>query len=115
MKKLLTIVMLVFAFTAGYVAPKQSAQAAAMQSKVLVETGGAKIVGYGVTNEFRLAYDTAETSGIPFLLVHVYRDGVLVGTPIRFKVSNSGARVAADLPGVDPAAFITVDGHITNG
>jgi hypothetical protein len=41
--------------------------------------------------------------------------GTELGTPIRFKMSNSGHRIAADLPGVSSEFFITQDGHITNG
>lgn len=63
---------------------------------------------------FRLRTDSYLADGM--VAVDVF-DGVgnLLGTPIRFKLSNSGGRVAADLPGVDPSSFITEDGHITNG
>jgi len=85
-----------------------------MATTVLVESTPLKLVTDDSTHlEFRLAYDGAETSGQPLILVHCYIDGTLVGTPIRFKAA--GDRIAADLPGVDSAAFITEDGHITNG
>lgn len=83
-------------------------------AQISVETTGIQQRGTdGYVHEYRLAYDTEETSNIPFVLVHCYTNGVRVGTPIRFKDANG--RIAADLPGVDPAKFITEDGHITNG
>lgn len=42
-------------------------------------------------------------------------DGVELGTPIRFHMTNSGHRIAADLPSVNSASFITENGHIANG
>lgn len=45
---------------------------------------------------------------------HPTEKEVVVGTPIRFKVS--GTRVAADFPGVDSNFFNTdAEGHIANG
>jgi len=85
-----------------------------MATAVLIESTPFKLVTEDNTVlEFRLAYDSVETSNQPLILVHCYIDDELVGTPIRFKAA--GDRIAADLPGVDSASFITEDGHITNG
>jgi len=53
-------------------------------------------------------------------VVHEYDPGdVTAGpraTPIRFKASDSGHRLSADLPGVDPNLFITDEqSRITDG
>lgn len=83
-------------------------------AKLLAESTSLKLItDDGTVLEFRLAYDTTETSDQHLVLVHAYINGTLKGTPIRFKAA--GDRIAADLPGVDPSAFITEDGHITNG
>lgn len=40
-------------------------------AKILIETPGGKIVtDDGTVLEFRVAYDTAETSGQPLVLIH---------------------------------------------
>ena len=82
---------------------------------VLAETTRIKIRGTdGHVHEFCLSYDTEETSGIPYVLLHAYRDGELAGTPIRFK--DASGRIAADFPSVNSAHFITDgNGSITNG
>lgn len=83
-------------------------------AQLSVETTGITIRGAdGHVHEFRLAYDTEETSNQPLALVHCYRDGQFVGTPIRFK--DADGRIAADLPGVNGDDFITEEGHIANG
>lgn len=70
--------------------------------------------GPGSDKVFKLRTDSDLAAGM--VVVDVFDGaGNLLGTPIRFKLSNSGGRVAADLPGVDPSSFITEDGHITNG
>jgi len=48
--------------------------------------------------------------------VNVTVGDAVVGTPVRFKLSNSGGRVAADTPGVSAEYFIVdSDNTITNG
>lgn len=52
------------------------------------------------------------------LVLEVYdgSSGEFKGAPIRFKLSNSADRLAADFPSVDPNWFITDEnGRITNG
>lgn len=114
-RKLFAPLALMLAFVFGMSVNLNSQAVAAAPQKVVMETTGAKIVT--VENhvlEFRLAYDTTETSGIPFVLVHCYIDGVYVGTPDRFKAA--GNRIAEDEPRVDPNKFITDgDETITNG
>lgn len=43
-------------------------------------------------------------------------NGIHRATPVRFKMTNSGQRIAADFPGADPNYVITdSQGRITNG
>jgi hypothetical protein len=107
------LTLVVLAFLAGSVS-NNSAKASVAQ-KVLVETPSVKIITANQkVLEFRLAYDQNQTSGLPFVQVNAYVDGVYVGTPDRFKAS--GDRIAEDEPGVDPTFFITDEnGKITNG
>lgn len=83
-------------------------------AQISAETTGIQQRGAnGHIHEYRLAYDTEETSNQPLVLVHCYTNGVRVGTPIRFK--DADGRIAADLPGVSDSDFITENGHISNG
>lgn len=122
MKKIFTPLAITIAFIfglscSGGMGERQSLTAAQAQSaNVIVESLPAKLVSADstATYEFKVGYNLNATSGQPLLLINVYRDGSLVGTPIRFKVS--GNRVAADLPAVDSTYFITDgNGKITNG
>lgn len=84
-------------------------------SVAIAETEKFRIVSSdGVTREFSLALDTLV--GQPWLTVRLYANGSLVAEPIRFKMTDSGHRIAAEFPGCDPA-YVVVDenGHITNG
>lgn len=83
-------------------------------SNIFIETTSASIISEdGVNLEFKLAFDSEETSNQPLILVHAYINGELVGTPIRFK--NADGRIAADLPSLNGEFFIIENGHITNG
>lgn len=85
-----------------------------MPANLIIETSSAHLISEeGVDVEFRLGYDITRTTGQPRLLLNVYKNGVLVGTPTRYHLS--GNRVARDEPGVTSTDFITEDGHITNG
>jgi hypothetical protein len=81
-----------------------------------MEATRVKLVSEDHTTEFEIcqAVDIEATSGLPFVLTQVYKNGLPVGTPTRFKMA--GNRLAMDTPGVSDLHFI-VDGNgfITNG
>jgi hypothetical protein len=121
MKKMFTPIALMVAFIfgmscSGSLKTQPLTAAQAQLANVIVETTPGKLVSPDgtATYEFKIVYDLSSTSGQPFLLVNVYRDGVKVGTTDRFKMS--GNRVAQDEPGVDSQYFVTdANGRIIDG
>jgi len=70
----------------------------------------------GTARTFRLSLDTSDPNR-PLVLVEVLgTDGAVAATPVRFHLSDSGARIAADFPGCDPGvSIVDAEGHVTAG
>lgn len=86
--------------------------------KVIAGTRGVKLVSDSgqTTVEFAIEYDNAALSGLAFLPVVCYKNGVKVGTPIRFRMSDSADRIYCDLPAVSVEHFQTdANGKIEHG
>ena len=84
-------------------------------SNVVIETTKAKLVSDDGSSVFEIchAYSIEETSGQPLLLTHIYMNGVLIGTPTRFK--TSGNLLGMDTPGVGDGFVKDGNNQITNG
>jgi hypothetical protein len=68
------------------------------------------------TRELALVVDPRDGGSLNFVEVWLYDNGNHVATLARFKMTDSGGRVAADFPGCDGNYVITdANGHITNG
>jgi hypothetical protein len=107
---------LVAAFAAGFVLRGAPAQAT---KTIMSSTPVVLVPDQGPSRSLALVHvNSSSVQDFPgWVEVQIFdENGVYRATPIRFKMSNSGQRIAADFPGCDPGYVITDSGgHITNG
>lgn len=120
MRKLFTTVgmttALVAAFTAGVFLGGSPAKA---NKTIMSSTPVVLVPDSGPSRSLALVHVNSSTvQDFPgWVEVQLFdENGVYRATPIRFKMTDSGQRIAADFPGCDGAYVITdSQGHITNG
>ncbi len=120
MRKIFTTIgmttALVAAFTAGTFLGGSPAKAT---KTIMATTPVTLIADEGPARSLALVHvnSTSVESFPGWVEVWLYdENGVHRATPVRFKMTNSGQRIAADFPGCDANYVITDSGgHITNG